>query len=218
VVGDIDDDSGAAVAADIGGTATFVHLDVGNEADWDGAVSTALDAFRGLHVLVNNAGVVHHASVADTTRADYERVVRVNQTGVFLGMRAVVEPMQRGGGGSIVNVSSVRGLAGATGLLAYTATKFAVRGMTKVAALELGRFGIRVNSIHPGPVATGIAGGADVDEAARAAYFAGQALPRIAQPEELARLALFLASDESSYCTGAEFVADGGQTAGIIRS
>ncbi|HKA03595.1 MAG TPA: SDR family oxidoreductase, partial [Acidimicrobiales bacterium] len=126
-------------------------------------------------------------------------------------------PMGRAGGGSIVNVSSVRGLSGATGLLAYTATKFAVRGMTKVAALELGRSGIRVNSLHPGPVATGIARDADADPAATTAFFAGQALARIGQPEEVARLALFLASDESSYCTGAEFVADGGQTAGLIR-
>jgi 3alpha(or 20beta)-hydroxysteroid dehydrogenase len=140
-------------------------------------------------------------------------VVRVSQVGV----RAVITPMQRAGGGSIVNVSSVRGLAGATGPLAYTATKFAVRGMTKVAALELGKFGIRVNSLHPGPVATGIAREPAVDESAVAASFARQPIARVAQPDELARVALFLASDESSYCTGAEFVADGGQTAGAIR-
>jgi 3alpha(or 20beta)-hydroxysteroid dehydrogenase len=217
VVGDIDDDGGQAIADGTSPAAVFVHHDVGSEEDWAGAVSAALDAFGGLHVLVNNAGVVHHASVADTTLADYERLVRVNQTGVFLGIRAAVEPMQRAGGGSIVNVSSVRGLSGATGLLAYTATKFAVRGMTKVAALELGRYGIRVNSLHPGPVATGMAGDAAVDAAAMAAYFTRQALPRIGQPDEMARLALFLASDDSSYCTGAEFVADGGQTAGVIR-
>jgi 3alpha(or 20beta)-hydroxysteroid dehydrogenase len=203
--------------AGVGASAVFVHHDVGDEAQWAEVVATAVDRFGRLDVLVNNAGVVHHASVADTRLADFERLVRVNQIGVFLGMRAVIEPMRRAGGGSIVNVSSVRGISGATGLLAYTATKFAVRGMTKVAALELGRDGIRVNSLHPGPVATDIAAGADVDAAAMAAYFAHQALPRIGQPDELARVALFLASDASSYCTGAEFVADGGQTAGFIR-
>jgi 3alpha(or 20beta)-hydroxysteroid dehydrogenase len=205
------------LVAGVGAAAVFVHHDVGDEAQWAEAVAVAVDRFGRLDVLVNNAGVVHHASVADTTLADYERLVRVNQIGVFLGMRAVIEPMRRAGGGSIVNVSSVRGISGATRLLAYTATKFAVRGMTKVAALELGRDGIRVNSLHPGPVATDIAAGADIDPVAMAAYFAHQALPRIGQPDELARVALFLASDESSYCTGAEFVADGGQTAGVIR-
>jgi 3alpha(or 20beta)-hydroxysteroid dehydrogenase len=214
-VTDIDDANGAVLVADIGVEARFVHHDVTTEADWDGAVAAAVESFGGLHVLVNNAGVVHHASLVDTTVAEYERVVRVNQVGVFVGMRAVVAPMRRSGGGSIVNISSVRGLSGATGLLAYAATKFAVRGMTKVAALELGSHGIRVNSIHPGPVATGIGG--VPDDAVVTAYVAHQPLARLGQPDEVARLALFLASDESSYCTGAEFVADGGQTAGVIR-
>jgi 3alpha(or 20beta)-hydroxysteroid dehydrogenase len=217
VVGDIDDDAGKGVVTDIGVGTRFVHHDVTSEADWEGAVTAAIQSFGGLNVLVNNAGVVHRASLADTSVADYERVVRVNQVGVFLGMRAVVPAMRRSGGGSIVNVSSVRGLSGAPGLLAYTATKFAVRGMTKVAALELGAYGIRVNSLHPGPVATGIGGDVSSDGDAMAAYLARQPLARFGQPDELARVALFLASDDSSYCTGAEFVADGGQTAGVIR-
>jgi 3alpha(or 20beta)-hydroxysteroid dehydrogenase len=217
VIGDIDDESGRAVAADLGDDAAFIQHDVGSKREWSNAVGVALDVFGGLDVLVNNAGLLHHASLEDTSLADYERLVRVNQIGVFLGMQAVVDPMRRAGRGSIVNVSSVRGLSGATGLLAYTATKFAVRGMTKVAALELGRHGIRVNSVHPGPVATGIARDSAVDEVAMAAYFAGQPLSRVGQPAEVAQLVLFLASDESSYCTGAEFLADGGQTAGVIR-
>jgi 3alpha(or 20beta)-hydroxysteroid dehydrogenase len=135
-------------------------------------------------------------------------------------MRAMAPAMAEAGQGSIVNISSVRGLSGANGLLAYVATKFAVRGMTKVAAIELGSSGIRVNSVHPGPVATRLvddataAGGSGVDASA---FFGGQPIPRMGRPEELAALVAFLASDESSYCTGAEFVADGGATAGVRR-
>ncbi|GHF05807.1 3-alpha-hydroxysteroid dehydrogenase [Amycolatopsis deserti] len=212
MVADVADDDGKALAEEIG--AVYQHLDVSREDDWAAAVQRAEDEFGGLTVLVNNAGILHFSELAHTSLADYERVIGINQIGAFLGMRSVVEPMTRAGGGSIINVSSVEGLAGMPFLVAYTASKFAIRGMTKVAALELGSKGIRVNSVHPGMIDTKMvsdaAGGAEIDTS-----WVGKkvALGRVGKPEEIAHLAVFLASDESSYCTGAEFVADGGATA-----
>jgi 3alpha(or 20beta)-hydroxysteroid dehydrogenase len=212
LIADVLDDEGKALADELG--ALYQHLDVGREDDWSAAVDRAVDEFGSLTVLVNNAGILHFAELGKTTLADYERVIRVNQIGAFLGMRSVVEPMSRAGTGSIVNVSSVEGLAGMPFLVAYTASKFAIRGMTKVAALELGPKGIRVNSVHPGMIDTKMvsdaAGGAEIDT-----FWVGKkvALGRVGQPGEIANLVVFLASDESSYSTGAEFVADGGATA-----
>ena len=218
IVGDVADDRGRAVADSLP-SARFVHLDVGSPDDWMTVVHLARNEFGSIDVLVNNAGVVHHASLIETTLADYERVVRVNQIGPFLGMQAVAPEMIAVGGGAIVNISSVRGLSGANGLLAYTATKFALRGMTKVVALELGRHGIRVNSIHPGAIATeGVLGASALGDLATIdANFTDLPIRRIGRPDDIASLALFLASDESSYCTGAEFVADGGASAGVRR-
>lgn len=205
---DVDDDAGKALADELG--ATYVHLDVSQEDDW----AAALDACGPVTVLVNNAGVLHFSLLHETTLADYERVIRVNQVGTFLGMRAVVPGMLEAGAGSIVNVSSVEGLAAAPLLIAYTASKFAIRGMTKVAALELAGKGVRVNSVHPGVVDTGLLptalGGQPVD----LSYVAKRVpMHRVGQAAEIAELVVFLASDDSSYCTGSEFVADGGVTA-----
>ena len=217
VVTDVDDDAGRAVSDGLDGT-VFCHLDVGSADDWTAAVERAVAELGSVDVLVNNAGLVYQAALVDTTLADFERVVRVNQTGPFLGMQSVVPAMRAAGRGSIINVSSVRGLSGANGLLAYAATKFALRGMTKVAALELGQFGIRVNSIHPGAVATeGVLGESINDLDAIDARFTELPLQRIGRPSDVAAMAVFLASDESSYCTGAEFVVDGGATAGVRR-
>ena len=216
VIADIDVDQGERLAAELGDAVRFVSLDVGDERQWDGAIDFVLKEFGRLDVGVNNGGIVLHADLEDTSLADYERIVRVNQIGTFLGMRAMARAMKRSGGGSIINTSSIRGLQGASGLLAYTATKFAVRGMTKAAALELGEHGIRVNSIHPGAVATRLIGDASPEQVDR--YFADQPVPRIARPREVANMALFLASDESSYSTGSEFVCDGGVSAGQRRT
>ncbi|KAA9151553.1 glucose 1-dehydrogenase [Amycolatopsis acidicola] len=212
VIADVLDDDGKALADEIG--AVYQHLDVTKEEDWTAAIARAGDEFGPVTVLMNNAGILHFSELGKTTLADYERVIRVNQIGAFLGMRSVVEPMTEAGTGSIINVSSVEGLAGMPFLVAYTASKFAIRGMTKVAALELGAKGIRVNSLHPGMIDTRMvsdaAGGVEVDLSPVGKKVA---LGRIGKAGEIANLALFLASDESSYSTGAEFVADGGATA-----
>lgn len=214
VIADIIDADGKQLADELGDAAAYQHLDVSDEGDWEQAVERTIKEFGKLNVLVNNAGVLHFSRVEDTTLADYERVIRINQVGTFLGMRSVVAPMRAAGGGSIVNLSSVEGLAAAPLLLAYTASKFAIRGMTKVAALELGADGIRVNSVHPGMIDTKMVhdalGGVDMDTSWIAKKVA---LGRVGHAEEIANLVLFLASDESSYSTGAEFVADGGATA-----
>ncbi|HWN36153.1 MAG TPA: SDR family oxidoreductase, partial [Pseudonocardia sp.] len=211
---DIADESGKALAEQLGDAVRYAHLDVTSESDWAAAADDVTSAFGRLDVLVNNAGVLHFSALADTTLVDYLRVITVNQIGTFLGMRSAVAPMRAAGGGSIVNLSSIEGLAAAPFLTAYTASKFAIRGMTKVAALELGPDGIRVNSVHPGMIDTQMisdaVGGVKVDLG-----WVGRrlALRRVGQPEDIAALVLFLASDESAYCTGAEFVADGGATA-----
>lgn len=208
---DVLDDQGKDLAAELG--AEYCHLDVSSEEGWAEAVSHTVETFGDISVLVNNAGILHFSALADTTLADYQRVIGVNQVGTFLGMRAVVESMTRAGGGSIVNVSSVEGLAGMPYLVAYTASKFAIRGMTKVAAMELGRHGIRVNSVHPGAIDTPMVGEAlgrpvDISPVGKKV-----ALRRVGQPEDVANVVLFLASEESAYCTGAEFAVDGGATA-----
>lgn len=213
LVTDVLDDEGKATAEGIGGAATYLHLDVSDEADWSEAVAAAGE-LGALSVLVNNAGIIRPAALVDTTLASYMEVVNVNQVGCFLGMRAVVPALRDAGGGSIVNVSSIDGIGSKNGLLSYTASKFAIRGMTKTAALELGPLGIRVNSVHPGGVNTAMGNPMGVPEDVINAAFARFPIARIGRPEEIAAMVLFLASDEASFCTGAEFVVDGGWLAG----
>ena len=214
VLCDVRDAEGRSVAEAIGSAAIYQHLDVTREEEWAEAVVAATSAFGKLDVLVNNAGIAEAAPLAETTLESYRRVTEVNQTGVFLGMRAVIEAMTAAGGGSILNVSSIDGLIGMNHIISYVASKWAVRGMTKTAAIEFGRDGIRVNSVHPGGVDTPMLSGPEADSFDQEAAFAAQPLPRISQPVEIARLVLFLASDESSFCTGSEFAADGGRMAG----
>ncbi|MCC6435226.1 MAG: SDR family oxidoreductase [Acidimicrobiales bacterium] len=229
VVADVLDDAGAAVAAAIGAAALYVHHDVTDEAAWHSLLALTRERFGDPDVLVTNAGVLHVAPLVETDVADLRRVLDVNLVGPFLGMKVIGGAMAAAGRGAIVNVSSTGGMVGMSLISAYVASKWALRGMTKSAAIELGRRGVRVNSLHPGGVATAMAGaaasvlteppppgGTDPDPvlAALDARSGGQPIPRTGRPIEIARLALFLASDESSYCTGMEFVADGGDTAG----
>ena len=219
VLGDVVDIEGKAVAESIGANAIYQHLDVTSEDDWAAAVAATTGTFGRLDILVNNAGIAESAPLADMTLDSYRRVTEVNQTGVFLGMRAVVAAMTAAGGGSILNISSIDGMVGMNNLMSYVASKWAVRGMTKAAAMELGPAGIRVNSIHPGFILTemGIAEGTDpaaIHGLIDAHTTRLAPLNRSGTANDIAGLALFLASDESGYCTGSEFVADGGLTAG----
>jgi 3alpha(or 20beta)-hydroxysteroid dehydrogenase len=211
VLGDVLDDGGVAVAAELGDAALYVHLDVADYADWEAAVRVAVDAFGGLDVLVNNAGIAGYAPFEEHSIETWNRVIAVNLTGVFYGIKTAIEPLKRSGRGSIVNISSVAGLRGYPDRASYIASKFGVRGLTKSAALDLGRYGIRVNSVHPGWIESALS--ANRTEK----WLDTLALGRTGQPSEATALVLYLASDESSYSTGAEFVVDGGQTAGTAH-
>ncbi|OUS12769.1 3-alpha-hydroxysteroid dehydrogenase [Gammaproteobacteria bacterium 53_120_T64] len=215
VITDVLDEEGRQVAADIGDAAHYIHLDVTDENSWAAAVKETVAHFGKLNVLVNNAGIVQVKALVDTSVADYMKVIEINQLGVFLGMRTVAGPMKEAGSGSIINISSIDGLIGMSGGSAYCASKFAVRGMTKVAAMELGPDNIRVNSIHPGGIHTPMITQAGMDESVMKDIFSKVPLGRVGQPEEMATLAAYLASDDSSYSTGSEFIADGGLTAGF---
>ena len=209
VCGDILDAEGEAVAADLGNGARYVHLDVTRTEDWDAAVATAVGEFGGIDVLVNNAGIINIGTVEDFDLSEWQRILDINLTGVFMGTRAVVPAMKKAEKGSIINISSIEGMAGTAASHGYTATKFAVRGLTKSTAVELGQFGIRVNSIHPGLVKTPMVADWVPEDIFQSA------LGRIAQPKEVSNLVVYLASDESSYSTGSEFVVDGGTLAGL---
>jgi 3alpha(or 20beta)-hydroxysteroid dehydrogenase len=212
LIGDVLDDQGEAVAAALGDTADYVHLDVTDEAQWAAAVQRAEARFGPVSVLVNNAGVLMFQSIDKTTRADFERLMQVNVVGVFLGMKAVTPSMTKAGGGSIVNISSTAGLQGMPYLGAYVASKWAVRGLTKTAAIDLGPKGIRVNSVHPGGIDTPMVEGTSKD----APFYKRLPVSRMGSAEEAARAVLFLASDEASYTTGAELAVDGGATCGDL--
>ena len=210
VIGDILDDEGKALADEIGDAARYVHLDVTQPAEWDAAVSTAVDDFGTLNVLVNNAGIVALGQLGQFNLDKWHKVIDVNLNGTFHGIQAAVEPMKAAGGGSIINVSSIEGLRGAVMVHPYVASKWAVRGLTKSTAIELGRHNIRVNSVHPGLIRTPMTAHFPDDIVAAP-------LGRPGEPIEVSNLVLYLASDESSYSTGSEFVVDGGVTADTPR-
>ncbi|QNS02563.1 SDR family NAD(P)-dependent oxidoreductase [Streptomyces xanthii] len=207
VVGDVLVKEGEALAAELGaGSALFTELDVTSEASWNAAVGRAEEAFGGVTGLVNNAGVVHRCPMEELSEADYRRVIDVNEVGVFLGMKAVLPSMRAAGGGSIVNISSLGGVIGFPYIISYVASKWAVRGMTKAAAQEFAPYGIRVNSVHPGMVATEMTAHSERSHES----VKHQPIQRLAAPEEVAGMVLYLLSDEASYSTGAEFLVDGG--------
>jgi len=206
VIGDVLDNEGNVLAKELGANAKFVRHDVTNEAEWTRAVQTA-ESFGGLHGLINNAGIFKPAYLGETDLELWERHLRINQTGCFLGMKAVVGAMQKSGGGSIVNISSVAGLRGSPAAFAYSATKWALRGMTKAAAIDLAKHKIRVNSVHPGPIDTEML--AFWTEEQRATRLKNVPMRRMGTADEVAQLVLFLLSDEASYITGAEVAIDG---------
>jgi 3alpha(or 20beta)-hydroxysteroid dehydrogenase len=215
VIGDVLDEAGEALADELGEAARYVHLDVTDEGAWIEALALTLDTFGPPSVLVNNAGVLHFSMLVDTEEADFRRVIDVNLVGVFLGTKVVAPAMADGGGGSIVNISSSSGLVGFPMVSAYVASKWGVRGITKAAAIELGSMNIRVNSVHPGGIDTPMVR----DPAAMSLddfepFVRKLPIKRVGTVDDVAPLVLFLASDESGYCTGGEFAVDGGQTAG----
>jgi NAD(P)-dependent dehydrogenase (short-subunit alcohol dehydrogenase family) len=214
VLGDVLEEQGQQAVSGIaqqGGAATFVSLDVTAESDWQRAVETAERAYGKLDVLVNNAGIVRMAPLDETSLEAWNEVINVNQTGVFLGMRYAVPAMRRAGGGSIINISSVAGLIGLPDIPAYQASKGAVRLLTKHTAIQYAKDQIRVNSVHPGRIETPMT--ANLAPERREMVLRLTPMGRDGKPEEVAYGVLYLASDESSFVTGAELVIDGGYTA-----
>ncbi|GLI27685.1 3-alpha-(or 20-beta)-hydroxysteroid dehydrogenase [Agromyces rhizosphaerae] len=210
VIGDILDEDGATLAGELGDAARYVHLDVTDYAQWEAAVAAAVEAFGRLDIVVNNAGIANFGPIEEYTLDAWDLILRINLTGVFYGIKAAIPALKESGAGSIVNVSSTAGLQGYEALPGYNAAKYGVRGLTKNAALDLGRYNIRVNSVHPGVIRTPMTAELETPQS-------HVALHRVGEPIELSNLILFLASDESSFSTGAEFVADGGETAGLAH-
>jgi cyclopentanol dehydrogenase len=217
ILADILDDQGKKVEAEIrnaGGQATYLHLDVTRESDWQAAVATAMQAHSKLNVLVNNAGILLRAKIEDMAESDWDRIMAINAKGVFLGTKCAIPAMRRSGGGSIINISSTAGLVGSPGATAaYTATKGAVRLFTKATAIQHARDNIRCNSVHPGPIVTDMIKDMLDDPARWAERMRRLPMGRAGTPEDVAYGVLYLASDESSYVTGSELVIDGGTTA-----
>lgn len=215
ILTDVNADAGAALAQELGENASFIAHDVADWAGWQGVVAAAEERFGPVNVLVNNAGIIGPVkSILDFTPEEFTEVFKVNELGVFLGMKAVLPGMIANGGGSIVNISSIAGMLGtrASSNAAYCSTKFAVRGMSKLIAAQYGHHGIRVNSVHPGYILTPMMVAATDENGGGAA--AAIPLGRLAQPIEVSRVVLFLASDESSFVSGAEHVVDGAMIAG----
>jgi 3alpha(or 20beta)-hydroxysteroid dehydrogenase len=212
VATDVRDAEGRELAADFPGSVRYEHLDVRIKEEWERVVAVAEETFGPIDVLVNNAGIMPLAGLLDATVEQFEIAFGVNVIGTFLGMQTVAAGMVARGRGAIVNISSIAGLVGMGGGVAYNASKWASRGLTKCAALDVAHSGVRINSVHPGytltPMVEGLSGGM-VDL---------QAIPRGAQPQEVTNVVLFAASDEASYCTGVEFVVDGGFSAGIAAT
>jgi 3alpha(or 20beta)-hydroxysteroid dehydrogenase len=213
VFGDVLAEDGDKLAVELGDACRFVQMDVTRPEDWTAAVDAAVESYGKLDILVNNAGILKHKRIEEMTLEECRSVLDVNLIGQWIGVKAVIEPMRAGGGGSIINVSSIEGYIGAAGLAAYSASKFGVRGLTKAAARELGPYGIRVNSIHPGAIHTPMTSDPDVVAATAdmaESFFKQLPLARMGKTRDVTGIVVFLASDEASYCTGSEMLVDGG--------
>jgi 3alpha(or 20beta)-hydroxysteroid dehydrogenase len=216
-IADVLEGEGAALAGELGASARYHHHDVTDAGSWARLVSQVEADFGAIDVLVNNAGIIVFSSLLDTSEADFDRVLGVNLKGAFLGMKAVAPGMTARGKGSIVNISSIEGMRGANGLTAYATSKWGIRGLTRVAAMELGHLGVRVNSVHPGGVDTAMGNPGSQPREGLDRAFAAVPAQRVAGPEEVARVSLFLASDEASYMMGSEVVVDGGMVVGAYH-
>ncbi len=215
-LGDVLEDEGRRVAEsiiDTGGQALFHKLDVSDQSNWAEMVERTVEEFGRLDILINNAGIVRMKMIEDSSLQEYLEVIRINQVGVWLGMRAALKPMKELGGGCIINTSSIAGLAGYAGISSYVASKFAVRGMTKSAAIEFAQYNIRVNSVHPGPIDTPMIRDPQIARREPGEVSYGGPIPRVGEADEVAKMMLFIAAD-ATYSTGSEFVIDGGLTAG----
>lgn len=208
VIGDLNREKGEELASELGPKANFVMLDVRSDSDWDTAVDAAVSKFGKLNVLINNAGILKASPIVETKNEDWQLVMDINLTGVFKGIRAATPALIKAGKASIINISSTAGLKAFPGTAAYNTAKWAIRGLTKTAALELAKHDVRVNSIHPGNVKTPMIDGLYMN-------FNHVAQNRAGEPQEISNLVVFLSSDESSFSTGSEFIADGGETSGL---
>ena len=206
VLTDIAEQKGQNLADSLGANAVFIKHDVSSEKDWNKVVEHARSTFGDIDVLVNCAGILSLGSLETVDEAEFRRVMDINLVSVFLGMKAVFTSMRAAGGGSIINISSISGLVAVPSSSSYTASKFAVRGLTKAAAVDYGQYGIRVNSVHPGYIDTAMLEGILSEQEASE----NSVLHRMGKPDDIANMVLFLASDESSFATGSEFVVDGG--------
>ena len=216
LLGDVLDDLGKQVADELGEAAEYLHLDITREDDWAAAVAHVTDAFGTPTVLVNNAAILVVRALEDTSLAEFEDVLRTNVAGAFLGIRTLIPVMRAAGGGSIVNIASIDGLGGGNGRSAYCSSKWGVRGLTKTAALELGRFGIRVNAVCPSGGSVEMVEPWTPADFDAAPVYAAMAIKRAPELDELAQAVTWLASDASVYVTGSDLVIDGGFTAGRI--
>lgn len=211
VITDLNEEAGMALADELGDNAIFIKHNVASEKEWTAVVEQTLETFGRIDTLVNNAGILIIKPIEDTTHAEFQKIMDVNVEGVFLGMKAVVPQMRAQQSGAIINMSSAAGMVGQVQTVAYSASKFAVRGMTKAAAMDLGLCGIRVISVHPGSIATPMTSvsGVTVDQPLPLAP-----LNRNGTAEEVAKVVAFAASDDAAYMTGSELIVDGGLTLG----
>ena len=206
IITDSDEQLGSKIASELGERCYFLPHDVSNEQSWTAVVSQIIQIYNRIDILVNNAGIFRVSGILDTSLSDWDLLVAVNQTGTFLGIKSIVPVMKNQKSGSIINLSSIAGISGNSRAPAYAATKWAVRGLTKSAALEFAEFGIRVNSVHPGLIKTRM-----MDEIDQSSEELDARVPigRQGNPNEVAKMILFLASDDASHCSGHEFVVDG---------